>query len=353
MSALDNAGNWRRRAAKCVPNPTYAAKRQEAWERYTVPAGTATHPKPVTGFTSATTLPDTARLEEVHWKPMPWDENMDINACSKGSTAIHSAYNQLAQQRVGAEDAGQVAWVNTLSRSNLTRSDVTGDVYVKGTEPRGGAPSDDVMRQVLQTIPGGVRMPGGSPESHVMDTPPPRLITPADVGRWPATPIAFPVYVTYPGFGAGLVVRHIVYTTGMGAPGGLFFAVKKFTPLGPVPGEPFSLGIYAVPATACIRMTVAVTQLFPAENIAVIDDFRGDQYSIPFLTLRSTTDPRYEIARRTLLLQYPYLLTDLFATRLRAAPPPDMKPGGAVLPGMVENPAVMIAPSAQGTQFPQ
>ena len=351
---LSPDGTWKRRASRVVHGADYGKLRAEQWCKYEVPADAETHPRPQNNMILALpdVMPETGRLEEAQWVVHTWDEAMDEQRCHEGARAVDRAFGGLASQRVGAD---QVAWTNPLSRGNFERSDLTGDVYVKGTAPRAAPPSDDAIMEDLRNTPGGVRVFGGAPPvSHLAPGPPPRMIAAADLMRWKPLPNSFPVYVAYPGFGPGLAMRALVYRTTAGwGTGGLFYAVKKFTPLGPVPREPFALGVFGVPALWVTRMTVAVAQLFPAENIAVMDDFRGDQYSIPFLTLRSTKDPRYEIARRALLVQYPYLLSDLFATRLRAQPPPDMKPGGAVAPGFTDNQAVLVAPPASGDQAPQ
>lgn len=223
-----------------------------------------------------------------------------------------------------------------------------GDVYGQGFMPDAGPVTDEEMLANAQTVVGAVRTlfggagpaPSWLPQGR--DVPPPRLILPADLGRWPPARNAFPVFVTYPGFGPGLAVRYLNIETSAGVPAGLYLAVKKMTPLGPVPSEPFSLGYYGVPVWMVQRVPVAVAQLFPAENVVVIDDYRGNQYSIDYVTFRSTADPRYELARRMLLLQYPYLMTDMFATRLLLEPPPDMKPGGALPPRLTQMPPALI-----------
>lgn len=355
---LNADGTWKRRAPYLVPDRRYREERQRTWETYTVPEGQETHPRPLRNHARPPTeLPNTARLDQAEWTAHPWDQTMDKDRCALAAQSAEKAFYHLTTQRVGAEpNTATTAWVNALSPNNLALSNATGDIYVKGTEPRVGAPPDDTIADILRQTPGGVRgySTNEPPRPHTISAPPPKLIAPADVAFWPALEHSFPVNVAYPGFGVGLAVRALVYQTNAGwGTGALYYAVKKFTPLGPVANEPFALGLYAVPALLCTRMTVAVAQLFPAENIAVMDDFRGDQYSISFIELRSTKDPRYEIARRALLLQYPYLLTDLFATRLRAEPPPDMKPGGMVPPEMVANPPIMVAPPAQGDQAPQ
>jgi len=356
-SRLDVNGAWKSCGAKLVPDARFADNRMEAWQKYSVPDGEKDNvfDTPATYHIRSTNeMPTTPMLEDATWTPMPWDATMNIEQCRQGAQAIGSAFDQLAQQRIGAPLIP--SWMNPLSRTkNLTRSRATGDIYVRGTEPSPVPPTDQQFIEMAGRRPGGIRVIGGAPPPPPSEQlPPPKLIVPADVGRWLPPPNAFPVYVSYPGFGAGLVVRYLTFETTRGfGQAALFFGVKKFTPLGPTPNAPFTLGIYAVPAILCTRVSVAVAQLFPAENIAVIDDYHGNQYSIPFTTLRSTKDPRYEIARRMLLVDMPYLLSDMFATHLLAKPPPDMQPGGAIPSEMTQTPSIMVAPPATEEQMPK
>lgn len=248
--------------------------------------------------------------------------------------------------------ADQIIAINPASQTPALAYGGPGDVYGAGFMPDAGPVTDAELTANAQSVVGAVRtlFGGNGPSPSWLpqgrDVPPPRLILPADLGRWPSLRNAFPVFVTYPGFGPGLAVRYLNLETSAGVPAGLYLAVKKMTPLGPVPSEPFSLGFYAVPQWMVQRVPVAVAQLFPAENVVVIDDYRGNQYSIDYVTFRTTADPRYEIARRMLLLQYPYLMTDMFATRLLTEPPPDMKPGGALPPRLLDMPPALVPPPA-------
>jgi len=265
-----------------------------------------------------------------------------------------------ATARIG--DAAPVVAANSASQTpNLARG-ATGDYYESGLVPPLPQQTDDELLASAQSVVGGVRTlfgGGGSGGgglsgwltgiSGVRAPAPPRLILPADLGRWPPLREAFPVFVNYPGFGAGLATRFLTLQTGAGLPAGLYLAVKKFAPLGPLPSEPFSLGYYAVPAWMVQRVPLAVAQLFPAENVVVVDDMHGRQFSVEFVTFRTTADPRYELARRMLILQYPYALTDMFATRLMTSAPPEMQPGGMLPPRLTEMPPVLAAPS-QTTQ---
>jgi len=263
------------------------------------------------------------------------------------STALADAVAHGAVAPIGPD----VAAVNPASQTPDLLFGGPGDVYGRGFMPGREAVSDDELRGNASSVLGAVRvMAGGGGQApswlpQGQQVPPPRLILPGDLGRWPATPNAFPVFVTYPGFGGGLAVRYLNLETSTGVPAGLYYAVKKMTPLGPVPSEPFSLGFYAVPSWMIQRVPLAVVQMFPAENVVVVDDYRGNQFSVDYVTFRSTNDPRYELARRILVLQYPYLMSDMLSTRLLTEPPPDMKPGGALPPRLTQMPAVLVPPS--------
>jgi len=252
---------------------------------------------------------------------------------------------------IGAEPV--VAYNTASQTTNLSRGG-TGDYYMRGLEPPLPAQTDDELLATAERVVGGVRTVGGGGSSGwlaglsgLRSPPPPRLIVPADLSRWPTLRNAFPVFVNFPGFGAGLATRYLVLETSTGLPAGLYYAVKKFAPLGPLPSEPFSLGYYGVPAWMVQRVPLAVAQLFPAENVVVVDDMHGNQFSVEFVTFRTTSDPRYELARRMLILQYPYALTDMFATRLMTAPPPDMQPGGMLPPRLTEMPSVLVPPMSK------
>lgn len=239
---------------------------------------------------------------------------------------------QQQQQRVGADPAPVPVWQNPLSQMpGVKRSPLTGDVYSTDALPTMSPPTANELRAAAERTRGGVRILDGRRPMWTFprDVDPPHPILPADLQRWVPLRNSFPVYVTYPGFGAGLAVSFLKMEAPVSfAVGTVFLAVKKFTPLGPAGREPFALGFHAVPMWMAQMMEVAVANLYPAENIVVIDDFRGDQYAVAFTELRKTDDPRYVIARRALMLQYPYLMTDMMSTHLRDRPPADMQPGG-------------------------
>lgn len=266
------------------------------------------------------------------------------------STALADAVAHGAYAPIGADGPAKitVASVNPASQTPDLMYGGAGDVYGRGFMPEPEPVTDDELTANAQSVVGAVRtlFGGGGQSSSWLpqgqQVPPPRLILPADLGRWPPPRNAFPVFVTYPGFGAGLAIRYLNLETSAGVPAGLYYAIKKMTPLGPVPSEPFSMGVYAVPSWLIQRVPVAVVQMFPAENVVVIDDFHGNQFSIDYVTFRATNDPRYEIARRMLVLQYPYLMTDMLATRLLTEPPADMKPGGMLPPRLTEMPPVLV-----------
>ena len=313
----------------------YAAARLRGWVDYTPVE--PLFPAIVGVAVPLPPLPDAPFLADIAAAP---DATCSFSPDTGKRAALARTMARLAP--IGASQPA--AWVNPASATPLVRT-ADGNVYPRGAAPPIPAVSEEEMLAQAQSTVGGVRAVGnGQRGGFSPGTPPPRMIAPSELGRWPAPRNCFPVYVTYPGFGAGLAVRFMGVTTSIGfGDASLYYAVKKFTPLGPVPTEPFSLGIYAVPAWMVTRLPLAVAQLFPAENVAVIDDSRGEQFSITFVDLRSSKDPRYEVARRLLLLQYPYLLTDMFATRLLSEPPVDMLPGGSV-PAVLANLPPLLVP---------
>lgn len=245
---------------------------------------------------------------------------------------------------------GAVAYNTASQAPNLAYSPSVGDTFYRNMVPQKAPQNDDELTKAAGQVVGGVRtLVGGGGSSGFLSglfaprmPPPPRLIAPADLPRWPALDPAFPVYVNSPGFGAGLATRFITLETREGIAAGLYYAVKKYTPLGiNSPSEPYVLGVYAVPAWMVQRLPLAVAQLFPAENQVVIDNYRGEQFTESFVDFRTTNDPRYVIARRILTTQYPFALTDMFAMRLCLTTPPDMKPGGTVPLRMTQMPPVL------------
>jgi hypothetical protein len=257
--------------------------------------------------------------------------------------------------RVAHEPAARIGAVayNTASQApNLAYSPAAGDTFYRNMVPQPPPPNDDELVKAAEQVVGGVRtLVGGGGSSGFLGglfaprmPPPPRLILTADLARWPALSPAFPVFVNTPGFGAGLATRFITLETREGIAAGLYYAVKKYAPLGiNSQAEPYVLGVYAVPAWMVQRLPLAVSQLFPAENQVVIDNYRGEQFTESFVDFRTTNDPRYVIARRILTLQYPFALTDMFAMRLCLTTPPDMRPGGTVPLRLTQMPPVLDA----------
>jgi hypothetical protein len=260
-----------------------------------------------------------------HAARRPFAEHVDAVGA-----AVAEAWTQRhgATQSIGAGPPPSPVFTNaTVPHAALVFDPRTGDVHPEAAWPSAssGAFSIRDLLSLAESTPRGVR---------VFSTPyrfslPLRMIAPADLPTWPRLPHSFPVYVVAPGFGAGLATHFIAtsLSTGFGPPS-LYLGVKKFTPLGPIPEEPYALGFYAVPAEFCQLMHVAVAQLFVAENVVVIDDYHGRQFSISFVEFRQTDDWRYRAARNALLLQYPNVLSDMFATQLVEEPPDDMIPGG-------------------------
>jgi len=167
---------------------------------------------------------------------------------------------------------------------------------------------------------------------------PPELINPYTLETaWFELPVVFPVYVNFPRFGVGLAMRYCCVDMTVSYERynrRLYFAVQKFMPFGPlVPDpatalqqqrlgrklplhvEPFSRGIWAVPAHYLMRMRIAVKAVVLEENRVELVDNTGLEYSETWLDFRSNPDEAHEVARRSLMLAYPYDTTILFATR--------------------------------------
>lgn len=258
------------------------------------------------------------------------------------------------QQQIGAGPPAPVFTNVSVPRNNLVFDTRTGSVYAaaalpdRSAHPNTHPPTVFELLSLAHSTWGGVRV-AGAPGPPAIRAPPLRMIMPADLPTWPRVPHSFPVYVVMPGFGAGLATHFVAAETHTGfGPPSLYLAVKKFTPLGPIPSEQYALGFYAVPAAFCQLMHLAAAQLFVAENVVVIDDYLGRQFSVSFVEFRQTDDWRYQVARNVLVLQYPNILSDMFATRLYTTAPTDMLPGGAArmaIPARVANlPPLMIPP---------
>lgn len=183
----------------------------------------------------------------------------------------------------------------------------------------------------------------------------PMLLQRGQIERMMALPHGFPVFVRWPMFGAAIATHYMLISrsnppgTGLpfsallGAPSTLHFAVQKFSPYGITPGEPFALGQWLVPAANCVRLDLAIAQLLPAENIAVMDDKYGRAFSVSFTDMMSSTRPEYDIARRALYVQYPTIAGPQLATRLVREVPADMAPSTVVIPQVLrEAPASLV-----------
>jgi hypothetical protein len=183
----------------------------------------------------------------------------------------------------------------------------------------------------------------------------PKILSPRQLERMLALPHAFPVFVRWPFFGSATATHYMLISrpnppgTGLpfsallGAPSFLHFAVQKYSPYGLTPNEPYALGIWLVPAANTIRLDLAIAQLLPAENIAVMDDKYGQEYSVSYLDMKASTKPEYDIARRALYVQYPAIAGPTFATRLLKEVPAYMAPTNVVIPEVLRtSPASLV-----------
>ncbi len=178
---------------------------------------------------------------------------------------------------------------------------------------------------------------------------PPRLVAPADVPRWvPFTKempngteqrYTFPVWVNYQGFGAGQVVGGLGVITrgflGIPGPSELYYMVQKLMPIPQEAGgddsaglnmnseqrEPFSVGLWAVPAVYCKPMKLAVQSVLMFDQVVHMLDDEGGSFSMTFLKFRTSTDPDIVAARWALAFQYPYSLISTFSAQLLTEEP--------------------------------
>lgn len=173
---------------------------------------------------------------------------------------------------------------------------------------------------------------------------PPQLIDPKPLElAWFELPVVFPVYVNYPGFGAGLALRYCcvdITNSYDNYNRRIYLAVQKYMPFGdPIPDpaevlrnqqmgrrvrihtEPFSRGIWAVPCHYTMRMQIAVAKVMLEDGYVEINDNHGRAYSEEWLEFRANPDTAHEVARRALLLHYPYDCAQLFATRYELTTP--------------------------------
>ena len=128
---------------------------------------------------------------------------------------------------------------------------------------------------------------------------------------------AFPVFVRSRGFGAGLAFRFalVVDSAGFGTKT-MYYAVEKYTPFGKAKGEPYSVGVYAVPLKMLVRLPLACANVLMDQNYAEMHDMDGHSFTVTFDELRTDMTPEFEIARQCLIMQYPYQLSSVFATQL-------------------------------------
>jgi hypothetical protein len=90
-------------------------------------------------------------------------------------------------------------------------------------------------------------------------------------------------------------------------------------------------------------MDLAIAQLLPAENIAVMNDKYGRSFSVPYTDMLASKRRDYDIARRALYVQYPTIAGPAFATRLMKEVPADMAPNSVVIPQVLRDaPASLV-----------
>jgi hypothetical protein len=154
---------------------------------------------------------------------------------------------------------------------------------------------------------------------------PPQRIPEGLISQLRPLPVAFPVWVKFPEFGTALATHYMCIESArsFGADAVLNYYVLKLKPYGLIKGEPFSQGLWEVPAAYCMRMAMAVGAVDQDQGSVLIYTDEGRSRAITWAEFRMTPGPAYDVARKALLLQYPSMLLAEFATvpDLPGAPP--------------------------------
>jgi hypothetical protein len=246
---------------------------------------------------------------------------------------------------VWAPDTGATMRQVTPAPGTQTNAALADHLYEQGRVMRVAPPQEP---SVFSSLMSALALSSGVPAIDMYAPYQPKPVPPAMMMQ--LTPIdrrdmpTFPVYVGWSGFGAALVLSSVLVQADDAVAPALWFVVHKLLPLGYLPGEPFAQGSYAVHAGITRRLTMAVAGLFPQQNLVLVDDYRGDQWTTEYVLFRQPDDPRWEVMRRLLMAQHPELFADTFGTRLKLAPPPDLMPGGVVPAAYANAPPVLLAP---------
>jgi len=218
---------------------------------------------------------------------------------------------------------------------------------------------------LLDGLLGGIVPPPGSTNRWRRLRP--LRIRSADLWQWRPLPRGFPVFIRYQGFGTALATHHLVLLGGTAPGTGLplsdifggnpvhYFAVHKYTPYGVTVREPYGQGMYAVPAFMTRRMPLAVAYVLPQENIVVLDDSKGREFTVQYTDFMSSRRQDYTLARRALQRQYPEIAGTAMSLVLLPEPPADMAPVPVVTPDVIRNtPAVLVSqtPASQSAAEP-
>lgn len=148
------------------------------------------------------------------------------------------------------------------------------------------------------------------------------------IPRLSRLPVAFPVWVKYEQFGTSLATHYmaVMPDVGFDEDPQLFYFVRKLRPYGLVANEPYSMGIWCVPAAYCMRLNMAVATVDQDNGLVKVYDNCGRSFVIKWYDFRMTPGPDYEVARQALLLQYPDLLVEEMSTVPTLASVPETTP---------------------------
>ena len=145
---------------------------------------------------------------------------------------------------------------------------------------------------------------------------PPQRIPTGLISKLDPLPVSFPVWVKFPEFGTALATHYMCIEprNAGGRSAMLFYYVVKLKPYGLVKGEPFSQGVWEVPAPYCMRMELAAAAVNQEEGLVLVYDDCGRSRTITWAEFRMKPGDAYDKARKALLLQYPDMLLAEFST---------------------------------------
>jgi hypothetical protein len=146
----------------------------------------------------------------------------------------------------------------------------------------------------------------------------PRLISQYQLQLlWPMRP-SVPLLTVYPWLNPCQAVRYTILRDQppSALPGGsllaptseqLYYAVRKYMPLGPILHEPGTEGFWLVPDVYTQRIEMVAVFVQAESDVAVMMDYRGRVFVVTYEQFLSDTRRPFQVARAALARQYPYL----------------------------------------------